>query len=43
MPIPKIEVVKMVARGLDCYIRKKLVNQHLVDLAQWGHTHKQIE
>jgi len=29
-------VVKLAASGLGLHIRKKLVNQHLIDLAQLG-------
>ena len=33
----------MATSGLDYHIRKKLVNQHIVDLAQLGERVRQIE
>jgi hypothetical protein len=33
----------MAASGVELHIRKKLVNQHLIDLAQVGEKLRQIE
>lgn len=42
-PIPEVEIVKIAAGGLDYYTEKKLVNQHIIDLAQLGDKVRQIE
>ncbi|XP_016173120.1 uncharacterized protein LOC107615583 [Arachis ipaensis] len=42
-PIPKTEVVKMATNGLEFGVRKKLVNQHTLDLSQLAERVRQIE
>ncbi|XP_057760294.1 uncharacterized protein LOC130980653 [Arachis stenosperma] len=42
-PIPKSEVVKMATKGLEFGVRKKLVNQHTLDLSQLAERVRQIE
>ena len=42
-PIPKVEIVKIVINGLNYSIRKKLVNQQFLDMAQLAKRVRQIE
>ncbi|MED6216256.1 hypothetical protein PIB30_005844 [Stylosanthes scabra] len=42
-PIPETEVVKMEINGLEFNIRKKVVNQQFLDLAQLAKNVQQIE
>ena len=42
-PIPKVEIVKIVINGLNYSIRKKLVNQQSLDMAQLAKRVTQIE
>ena len=42
-PIPEAEMVKIVINGLDYNIRKRLINQEFLDLAQVADKVRQIE
>ena len=41
--IPEAEAIKMAALGLDFSVRKKLVNQYIIDMTQLAERVRQIE
>ena len=42
-PIPEVELVKMVVRGLDYLTKKKVLDHHIVDMAQLADRVRQVE
>ena len=42
-PVPEIELVKMAVKGLDYQVKKKILDHHIVDMAQLADRVRQIE
>ena len=43
VPIPEVELVKMAVKGLDYPVKKKVLDHHIVDMAQLADRVRQIE
>jgi hypothetical protein len=42
-PIPEVELVKMAVRGLDYQVKKKVLNHHIIDMAQLADRVRRVE